>query len=1131
MKWLNTYLENHKSIQTFINQDVKLASLNIVQESLLLYGSYLQSKKPLFVVVENETQAYDLANALQNLDEELRVFTYTHEESLRIEAITSSDLLRSNRINTLNALINNSYDICISHTHASLRKISPRKVLESSVLNIEIGQEISMDALALKLHTLGYSRVKYVEKPFTYAMRGGIFDIFSSQLDNPIRIEFFDVEIESIRSFDIDTQRSIESYNSTQILFAQEVILNDNDKKVMGDLIEANLEGESIELVEEVKMQFNLIESGYYEDSLYPYLAYLDDYETLMDYVDDAVKVVLSIENVERTFNQYLEDIVEFINERYEANLLINNANLYPSFDRLLINKPLLTYTYEGQESLEWHPANIVTKDLGQLLRVIKKEAIDHRVILSLPEKEIESFINTLLDRAIPYKIFSGQTDNGIYVQVSNLNFGFILDDIKTLVYTNKELFQENRRIYRFDDKFNKAENLNQIGDLDTFDYVVHRQYGIGKYMGITTKTFDNHQKDFMRILYRDNDELYVPLEQFNLVRKYISSEAVSVRLSKLGSGAWKRNQDRIKDSVNDVAERLIELYKERSHAKGFAFSPDGEYQLQFESEFPYELTNDQKIATKEIKEDMESSAPMDRLLIGDVGFGKTEVAIRAAFKAIVDEKQVMFLCPTTILSSQHFETFTERFKNYPIKIEVLNRFVSPAKQKTIIERFRKGEVDILIGTHRILSKDVVHHDLGLLIIDEEQRFGVEHKEKIKEIKVNVDVLSLSATPIPRTLQMSLIGIRSLSQLNTAPKDRLPVMTYVIEKNEKTVYDVIQKELNRSGQAFYLYNNVERIYGVASAIASNVEKAKVGVVHGQMDRNAIEDVMFRFVHKEINVLVCTTIIETGIDIPNANTILIDNAHTFGLSQLYQIKGRVGRSNRLAYAYFLVPSQKSLTEVAQKRLQAIKEFTHLGSGYKIAMRDLTIRGAGELLGGNQSGFIESVGIELYIELLKEAIDLKQGKEVKEERQPFNLKIDGYLPERFTSDDGEKLEIYQDINEIKTIAQLKSFNNNLQDRYGKLPNTVEMLLEKKRLEIFLSDDRVELFKEYKDKIELSFTPEFSNNVDGTHLFQIVSDRSYDIKIKYVNKKIVLIFLVNETWIEDLIYILENIKEKSL
>lgn len=1130
MKWLNNYLEKHKSIQTFIRQDKKLASLNIVQESLLLYGTYLQTKQPLFVVVENETQVYDLANALQNLDESLRIYTYTHEESLRIEAITASDLLRSNRINTLHALINQSYDICITHSHAALRKISPKQTLANSILKLEVGQEISMDALALKLHNLGYSRVKYVEKPFTYAMRGGICDVFSSHVENPIRIEFFDIEIESIRSFDIDTQRSIESFTDTQILFAQEVILSLEDKISLSDQIDKDLEDKDIALVQEVKMQINLLESGYYEDSLYPYLAYFNNYETIVDYIESATKIILSIENVERTFNQYLEDITEFIMERYEAHLLLNNTQLYPDFRYLTKDKPLLTYTYEGEVSLDWHPANIVSTDLGQLLRVIKKEAVDHRVILSLPEKEIESFINTLIDRAIAYKIFSGQTEPGIFIQVSNLNFGFILDDIKTLVYTNKELFQENRRIYRFDDKFNKAEHLNQIGDLDTFDYVVHRQYGIGKYMGITTKLFDNHQKDFMRILYRDNDELFVPLEQFNLVRKYISSEAVSVRLSKLGSGAWKRNQDRIRESVNDVAERLIELYKERSLAKGHAFSKDTPYQVQFEKEFPYDLTHDQVIAVKEIKEDMESTAPMDRLLIGDVGFGKTEVAIRAAFKAIVDEKQVMFLCPTTILSSQHYETFSERFKNYPIKIEVLNRFVSPAKQKTIVERFRKGDVDILIGTHRILSKDVIHHDLGLLIIDEEQRFGVEHKEKIKEIKVNIDVLSLSATPIPRTLQMSLIGIRSLSQLNTPPKDRLPVMTYVIEKNERTVYDVIQKELNRNGQAFYLYNNVERIYAVASSIASNVDKAKVGVVHGQMDRDAIEDVMFRFVHKEINVLVCTTIIETGIDIPNANTILIDNAHTFGLSQLYQIKGRVGRSNRLAYAYFLVPSKKSLTEVAQKRLQAIKEFTHLGSGYKIAMRDLTIRGAGELLGGNQSGFIESVGIELYIELLKEALDLKQGKPVKEARQPFNLKVDGYLPQRFTSDDGEKLEIYQEINEIQTIAQLKAFNTNLEDRYGKLPNTVAMLLEKKRLEIFLLDDRIDVFKEYKDRIELSFTPEFSNNVDGTHLFEIVSNRSYDIKIKYVNKKIVLTFLVNETWIEDLIYILENIKEKT-
>lgn len=1132
MQFLKDYLKNHNSIKKLLDHTQVGAHLSLTQESLLYLGVYEKTETPIFVVKENDVQVNELKETLLNLNKDLDVVTFIYDPSLRIEAISASELLKYDRVLALDKIINKDFDICIVDASSALRKISTPETLINNQLSLSLNQELSMDTLQKKLHKMGYNRVKYVEKPFTYAMRGGICDIFGVKMDYPVRIEFFDIEIESMRTFDIETQRSMDHIDKIHIPIASDIILDTDDLNQLNTSILEALKDKDEVLVENISMQIDLLTHAQYETSMYPLLAYLKNYATILDYVQDNHLFYSPIEALDRTLDELEHEVVDFMKERIENKLLLPNMNLYADKQRLLSKEAYHFYEFQHPQELHlpWHRSNVVSEQLEDILYVLKKEAIDHRVLVILDEVHFEKMIEIFLKNQIHYQIFNGQNKNGIYLQLGSLSTGFILDDLKTIIYTQKELFKFEKQRYRYDNMFSKAESLFELAQLDTFDYVVHRQYGIGKYMGITTKEVEGIMKDFMRIQYRDGDELFVPLEKFNLVRKYISSEAVSVKLSKLGSSAWKKSQERIKENVKEVADKLIALYTERSKTKGFAFSKDTEYQIQFEKDFAYELTPDQKTAVEEIKRDMESNSPMDRLLCGDVGFGKTEVAIRAAFKALVDEKQTIFLCPTTILSSQHYQTFKKRFKNFPVTIEVLNRFVTPSKQKDILKRFKEGSVDILIGTHRVLSKDVKPHDLGLLIIDEEQRFGVEHKEKIKEIKVTVDVLSLSATPIPRTLQMSLVGIRSLSQLNTPPSNRLPVMTYVIEKDEKTIYDIIRKELNRKGQVFYLFNNVERIYQVATHIQTQIEGANVGVIHGKMDRIEIEDVMVKFIDKEINTLVCTTIIETGIDIPNANTILVDNAHHFGLSQLYQIKGRVGRSDRLAYAYFLVPAQKELTEVAQKRLQAIKEFTQLGSGYKIAMRDLTIRGAGELLGGNQSGFIDSVGIELYVELLREAISMRSHTPIQKEKEQRTINVSGYLPDKFTSDDKEKLDIYQEINNIKNRHELNLFYLSFEDRYGKLPNEVNMLLEKKRLEIFLNDDRIDAYREFQDKIEVKFAQDYSDNIDGMHLFEIVSNRSYDIEIKYLNKQIILTLLQNEDWVEDLIYILENMKEKN-
>ena len=594
------------------------------------------------------------------------------------------------------------------------------------------------------------------------------------------------------------------------------------------------------------------------------------------------------------------------------------------------------------------------------------------------------------------------------------------------------------------------------------------------------------------------------------MIRRYVAKEGVGVKLNKLGSGEWERTRRKVSEKVEELAARLVELYALRSEDIGFAFSKDTPMQKEFEDRFEYELTADQESAVAQIKADMESAHPMDRLLCGDVGFGKTEVAVRAAFKAVIDNKQVAFLCPTTILSMQHYQTFAERFRDYPVRIEVLNRFVAKAKQTQIIQGMKEGSVDIVIGTHRLLSKDMAWKDLGFLVIDEEQRFGVEHKERIKELKNGIDVLSLSATPIPRTLQMSLVGIRSLSQLNTPPSNRHPVQTYVIEHNFSMIKEIIQRELSRNGQVFYLYNRIERIYQVANELKQAFPQIGIGVAHGQMEREEIEDVMLEFHENKYQVLVCTTIIETGIDIPNANTILIEDADRFGLSQLYQIRGRVGRSSRIAYAYLMYRPQKQLNETAMKRLQSIREFTQLGSGYKIAMRDLTIRGAGDLLGPQQAGFIDSVGIDMYMEMLHDAIARHRGVSVAEEEEaikPTGIQVDAYIPQTFAPQDGDKLSLYQRIEGVRSARELQSLLEEVVDLYGRLPNEVRLLFEKKQLDILANAAIVENFQENARDLRITFTKGWSSQIDGVRLFERMNQLSRSIALRYREGRIQL------------------------
>lgn len=1131
MKTIIERLNKTEIAQDWFARKPVFAHLSPFQEALLLLMEVSQGKS-VAVIKPNESDLIRLSESIQALNDQVKVVQYKHESSLRIESISESELMKYEQIDALHHIVEKTADIALISSTAAIRKISPKEKLKNAKISLQRDQVYAPQKLIEDLHSLGYRRVKYVDRPFTYAHRGGVVDVFSLNYEHPIRIEFFDDEVDSLRFFDIQTQRSQGKINHVKILFASEILLSQEEVTEISEKIRE----EEAASWDDIALLLDQFTQGHYEVSMYPFLSYADHFSSVLDLLEGFDLIASPIEGVERVLQAYLQDSYAFLEEQKQLKTMTYDHlnRLFHPLEKVWEKIDFTIHEYEANEEsryIPWHEDLLHFQNIDEGLSFLKQRSQQQAVVLAADVQSLQHFEEDLKRKSIPYAFTDKMLvdEKGLYLYPKEIQKSFRLEDQGIELYSYDQIFEQDKKKYRYDHKFYEAESIERLQDLDNYDYVVHRQYGIGKYMGIYTREYDGISKDFMKIMYQGGDELYVPLEKFHLVRKYLSKDAQAVRLNRLGSKTWERNKAKVKEDVAQLADQLVKLYAQRSEAKGHAFSPDTQLQEEFEKAFPYELTPDQKQAMIEIKNDMEKPIPMDRLLSGDVGFGKTELAIRAAFKAVMDEKQVAFLCPTTILSSQHYETFKERFKDYPVTIALLNRF-TPAKEQTrILEGLKQGSIDIVIGTHRILSKDLIFKDLGFLIIDEEQRFGVEDKEKMKAYRVNVDVLSLSATPIPRTLQMSLVGLRSLSQLNTPPQNRLPVMTYVIEKDEKVLHDVILKELYREGQVFYLYNKVPEIYTVANKIAEEIPESKVGVVHGQMDRDSIEDVMYDFHTKKINVLVCTTIIETGLDIPNANTMIIDHAHQFGLSQLYQIKGRVGRSDRLAYAYFVVPQKQRLTEVAQKRLQAIKEFSQLGSGYKIAMRDLSIRGAGEILGAQQSGFIDTVGMELYVELLQEAIAERQGKEISKPEESPKVQTSAYLPQNFAYSDSEKLDVYEEFEAVKDIEDWKKLYEDLEDRYGHLPESVENLLMKTKLELYLKDsDKVDLFQQRPQFVVLRFTEDYSNRVDGIALFGLLSEMSYDIKVSYVKQKIEIQIPINRNWLEDYIHIFENIEE---
>ncbi len=1095
-------LQENPLTQEIIKGSDSVGNLSLMEEALALAAAFRKDHKTRIIVKKNRYEAQQLYSRLAMLEEAVTLFVM--EESLRVQAIAASMEDSQQQLASLIALTKNEPKIVIVNAAAYMRYLPDPEFFHNSSMDLHTGMEITMNDLKAKLNRIGYQKVSYVETPSTFASRGGIIDIYTVEYNNPIRVEFFDTEIDSIRFFNPDTQRTITSVDSVHIAPATDILFSDEQLAELEDKISTRLEKEAASLKNEEDRE--ILQDSIGEDlqslrsydprpALYKYYGYLSP-ASLLDYIDGQV-IFSTGEQVDAYAKQLVLDNTAFIQEQVQDNRSLGRYSLFHDlYDLEKKRKPVRFHdfiSFEHPVHSEIYPPDPHTSNW---MAWVAEEGKQDDVYFAL-EKEDRDLISDRMDTS------------GFHFIDADFYEGFRMPGFA--VYTRKEIFHHVNRRTPYQKTFRESKALNDVLELEKGDYVVHGQYGIGQYLGIVTREQNGKMADYLHIAYRDGDDLFVPLNKYQLIRKFISKEGVGTKLSKLGSGQWEKTKQRVSEKVEEIAGRLVDLYAARNQNIGYAYPPDGPLEREFDEAFEYESTPDQIQATAEIKAEMEKPKPMDHLLCGDVGFGKTEVAMRCAFKAISNGKQVAFLCPTTILSMQHYETLKKRFDPIGANIAMVNRFVSTKEMTQIRNGLKDGTIDIVVGTHRLFNKSIEYKDLGLLIIDEEQRFGVEHKEKIKEMKNSVDVLSLSATPIPRTLQMSLIGVRTISQLNTPPAQRHPIQTYVMEKKGKTIEEIIQRELARDGQVFYLHNRVQDIFRVAKDLESKFPDASVGVAHGKMSREEIEEIMIDFARGKFKILVCTTIIETGLDIANANTIIIENADKFGLAQLYQIRGRVGRRDKLAYCYLMISPQKQLSEAASKRLKSIKEFTQLGSGYKIAMRDLTIRGAGDMLGAKQAGFIDQVGLDMYLEMLSEAIARKQGKipEEKKEVKSAGVQVDGYIPQPFTDSDGDKLSLYQEMRSISSTKELDAYEKRIQDLFGRIPKEVQKLFEQKRLDLFANEPGVDSIKESGKQIIISMDEKWSRNVDGLRLFQAMGQVSRAIKMTYKNRQIQVFF----------------------
>ena len=1116
--------------------------------SLLIASAYKNKKEPYLVVCSNLYKAQKLYSNLVSFLSKDDVLLFPSDELIRAETIAQSKEMAAHRLYVLNEILNRKNLVVIANLASATRYLPSPELFKDRTFSLKKGKRYNLLDIRKKLISDGYALVNKVDQSLQFAIRGDILDIFSVNNDNPVRVEFFDDEIESIRYFDLAKQTSIQEIEEVTILPASDILFTDEEKVICSEKLYRLLEREQKELpltqFEKLRdtvddLAFDLSE-GQLDEKFYKYYGLLtDNHYSIFNYCNGFTKVFVDEDGIRNSNDILQNDSHAYLSELYDNGKALSRLEIYQDIYSIVNLKQNITTS-----SLITSPSDIVfsirnipfqASKKSDALNIIYNYLNDrYQVVLALNNKEHIFAVQQLLDfQHIPYELvhdFDLPKAGKVGISLNNMSAGFALNDERIAYLTSAELFNEKVRTARFDNRFKEATILRSYEELEPGDYVVHEYQGIGQFICLQTLEVDGVHKDYLKIAYWGNEFLYVPLAQFQLVRKYLGKEGMSPRLSHLHSKDWENTKKKVKARVNDLAERLMQLYVERSKVKGYAFQEDDEFQKQFEDEFDYELTPDQEKALTEIKKDMESSSPMDRLLCGDVGFGKTEVAMRAAFKAILSGKQVAILCPTTLLARQHYELALKRFANFDVNIAIFSRLITHKQQTIYLKDVESGKAHLIIGTHRLLSKNLKFKDLGLLIVDEEQRFGVEQKERIKELKKDIDVLTLTATPIPRTLQISLIGVRSLSKIDTPPQDRMPIQTYVTPFKMDVVKELIERELGRNGQVFYLHNNIATLYNRVSLLQKMMPNVIFGVVHGKMEKDDIEDVMVRFYDGKIDVLVSTSIIENGIDVPNANMIIVEDSENYGLSQLYQIKGRVGRSSRIAYAYLMYSEYKVLNEKAQKRLKALQDFTELGSGYKIAQRDLMIRGAGDILGPEQAGFIDSIGLDMYIKLLNEAIKEKMDGSAEEETVELNttLNVDAYIPNSYAKE-GDKIELYQEILHSPSLDMLQTVKEKTRDVYGRLPDEVEMLFIKRSIDLLVREAHVLKLEERPKFVEINLGDEYINIKGiGNILFEALIPFLAFVKISYANNVFKILLTKGKKWLSDLEDILKSLLE---
>lgn len=1118
------------------NKDVHVSSVDAL--ALLTALSFNECKRKMFFLFPTIYEAEIFTQVLGDYIDEEESFMFPYDEIFRSNAIGISPEMSDERLASIASIFSNKPSILVAHTSSCLLPITPRERYEKNVIHLKKGDMFDLTELKKKLLTLGYVHVDRISSSNQFASRGEILDIYDASYNNPIRLEFFGDEIDDIRSFKVQDELSFEHLKQIQIhpgnlkLLSEEQIhqgflnLDKAYNDIQKDATDRSRLDELGRIVEDIKQDALL---GYLRDleqRFFPFFS--DDFETLPDYLRSYEKYVYAPKDVLEEAKDILKKEKDYFKKATKEYFSLPGERIYATTNLDLSTYASASYQNDSNAFLvrenSYKAISYAASD--QMIRRYLSEG--YKIRIALPQPNLTNYINYLEDAGIEYTLYP--THSPLMLYEGRITHGFEIPEEKHVYLSAKEIYGVSDQRSRFLSRYKEAKIIRKYEDLQEGDYVVHEVHGVGKYLGVVTMD----GLEYLKIQYAEEALFYLPLGQYRLIRKYSAREGYAPSLDKLGGSTWSRKKAKIRSRMTYLADQLLAIYSERKARPGFAFQAEPELEREFMKAFPYPYTGSQIKVIQDVKEDMADKAPMDRLVAGDVGFGKTEIAFNAAFRAILNHKQVAFLCPTTILCMQHFKTAQARFASFGVKICAFNRFVPLNEQKKNIELIKKGEMDLVIGTHRLLSDDIVFKDLGLLIVDEEQKFGVTHKEKIKEKTKNVDCLTLTATPIPRTMQMSLLNVRSLSLLEDPPVNRMPVKTYVSKFDSELIYEVIQKELDRQGQVYYLHNDIKSIQSVARNLKKHFPKHNVSVVHARMSDDEIETVMDDFYSNKSSILVCTSIIESGLDIPNVNTIIVENADHFGLSQLYQIKGRVGRSSRLAYAYFLFKDNKDMTPEARKRLKALKDFTELGSGYKIAMQDLNIRGAGDILGSEQAGFVDSLGYDAYMQLISDVIKEKKlvTSAFEEKTSPTHLELsfslDAHIPEEY-GNESQRITMYRELSDCKNDEDLVNFSKKLRDVYGPYPEEVENLLLKQKIEINLNNKTYARFVEGLGVYTITMSQSYSA-LPGLYrkLEEVLQPLLVKLRVRINNHCFEFVLTKTKEYLQDLLYLTEELKK---